>query len=580
MAVVVVVAPVPVVVARRAAPVHDRPGRLGRLARSTPLRWIAAAVVVAAVVAAWMGTRHTSPGYRTATATAAPVSQTVSGVGTLQPLAEDDLAFATAGTVATVGVTVGEQVGVGQDVASLSTAPLQQAVDDAQATLAAAQARLAADEAAQAGTSSTNTTPATSATAAAASDTTHAPTAMLAAFTPGRGSGGSGGSTPGGAGGSGGSTPGGAGGSGGSGRSTSVATAQAALVAAQHALDLAEATESTDLQAATTTCNDALASGSSTPASACTAALATVTADHRAVGTALAAVATAESALADAIAAAQHATTTTTTTPPVTPSTGSGSTNRTAPSTSPGSSGTPTSTVSPQQVAVDQASVDQAQAQLTSAQTDLADATLASPIAGTVASVGLEPGQAVQAGSTSGTIIVIGQGTYQATVDVPVASIASVATGQKAVVVPDATDRPLSGTVSSIGALPVSSSGSTDYPVTVALGSAGLPLGSGGSAQVTITVRTAAATVTVPTSAIHTFGSRHLVDRLVGGSVVTTVVGVGVVGPTRTQITSGLSDGSQVVLADLNAPLPVSNTSTPGLARAIAGGGRFGPAGG
>ena len=362
-----------------------------------------------------------------------------------------------------------------------------------------------------------------------------------------------------------------------------MATAQAALVAAQHALDLAEATESTDLQAATTTCNAALASGSSTPASACTAALATVTADHRAVGTALAAVATAESALADAIAAAQHAPTTTTTAPPATPTTpatSSGSTNRTAPSTSPGSSGTPTSTVSPQQVAVDQASVDQAQAQLTSAQTDLADATLASPIAGTVASVGLEPGQAVQAGSTSGTIIVIGQGTYQATVDVPVASIASVATGQTAVVVPDATDQPLTGTVSSIGALPVSSSGSTDYPVTVALGSAGLPLGSGGSAQVTITVRTAAATVTVPTSAIHTFGSRHLVDRLVGGSVVTTVVGVGVVGPTRTQITSGLSDGSQVVLADLNAPLPVSNTSTPGLARAIAGGGRFGPAGG
>ena len=539
---------------------HDRPERLGRLARSTPLRWIAAAVVVAAVAAAWIATRHTSPGYRTATATAASVSQTVSGVGTLQPLAEDDLAFATAGTVATVGVTVGEQVGVGQEVASLSTAPLQQAVDDAQATLAAAQARLAADEAAQAGTSSTTTATATAgaatttpAAAAAESGVTPAGNAMLAAFTPGGGYGGS----------------------------TTVASAQAALVAAQHALDLAEATESTDLQAATTTCNDALASGSSTPASACTAALATVTADHRAVDTSLAAVATAESALADAIAAAQHTTTTTTTTtPPATPAAGSASTNRTAPSTSSGSTRTPASTVTPQQVAVDQASVDQAQAQLTSTQTDLADATLASPIAGTVASVGLVPGQAVQAGSTSATIVVIGQGTYRATVDIPVASIASVATGQKAVVVPDATDRPLPGTVSSIGALPVSSSGSTDYPVTVALGSVGLPLGSGGSAQVTITVRTAAATVTVPTSAIHTFGARHLVDRLVGGTVVTTSVGVGVVGPARTQITSGLSDGSQVVLADLNAPLPVSTTSTPGLARAIAGGGRFGPPGG
>ena len=543
----------------------DRVPAVRRVARSTPARWAAVAVVVAALVATWTLTRSSATGYRTATAAPATVSQTVSAVGTIQPLDQDTLAFGTAGVVASVPVAVGQQVAAGQVVATLAAAPLQQALDAAQASLASAQAKLAADEAAQAATSAGTSTGAAASTASMAGTAGAGGTAAasLVSFVPG------GGTTPG---------TGSTGSTGGSTGSTSISTAQADLVAAQHRLDAAEATESTDLAAATLTCRDALVPGATTSASACTAALATVTTDQHAVETDLAAVTRAEAALAAALAAATTTPSTPTSRPTTTtttagaPAAGRVSSPGSTGSTGPATGGATAPSVTPEQVAVDQADVDQAQVQVDSAQTDLAAATLATPMAGTVAAVGLTTGQSVAAGSTSATIVVLAPGSYQATVEIPVASIGAVATGQHAEVVPDATDGALAGTVAAIGALPTSASGTTVYPVTIALGPAGLPLNSGGSAEVTIVVRTATAEVTVPTSAVHTFGSRHVVDRLVNGTPVATVVGVGVVGPVRTQVTSGLGDGAPVVLADLSAPLP-SSTSSPGLVRAIAGGG-------
>lgn len=66
----------------------------------------------------------------------------------------------------------------------------------------------------------------------------------------------------------------------------------------------------------------------------------------------------------------------------------------------------------------------------------------------------------------------------------------------------------------------------------------------------------------VPTSAISLDGTSHNVTVLnTDGTLTTVTVQVGVVGGTWTEITSGdLSNGQQVVLADLDEPLRGSAT--------------------
>ncbi len=73
--------------------------------------------------------------------------------------------------------------------------------------------------------------------------------------------------------------------------------------------------------------------------------------------------------------------------------------------------------------------------------------------------------------------------------------------------------------------------------------------------------------VTVPTSAVTRAGTRAFVQVLTGTSDGhPSLVTVGVVGNRVTSLTAGLKAGQQVVLADLDAALP-SSTSTTGSRR-------------
>ena len=67
-----------------------------------------------------------------------------------------DAAFAVAGTVATVGVAVGDGVTAGQSLATLDPTALQAAVDSANAQLAADQQQLATDTTSQTGSTSSD----------------------------------------------------------------------------------------------------------------------------------------------------------------------------------------------------------------------------------------------------------------------------------------------------------------------------------------------------------------------------------------------------------------------------------------
>ena len=116
-------------------------------------------VVVVVGGAAWIGLRA---GRGTAATTTTAVTsqlftvspttlaQTVSATGTIAPAETESLSFAVAGTVTAVKVAAGDSVTQGQVLATLSSAALESAVAQAQATLASSNAQLSDDQAAAA----------------------------------------------------------------------------------------------------------------------------------------------------------------------------------------------------------------------------------------------------------------------------------------------------------------------------------------------------------------------------------------------------------------------------------------------
>ena len=212
-------------------------------------------------------------------------------------------------------------------------------------------------------------------------------------------------------------------------------------------------------------------------------------------------------------------------------------------------------------LAADQAHIDAATANLQVAQQDLAAATLTTPIAGTVADVTLSAGADVAAASQTAEITIVGPGTTLVHTTVPISGLDDVKVGERAQVVVDGDADPVAATVSQIGVLDSSSGSTTTYPVTLQLAATGAHFYDGAGADVTITVRSVSDVLSVPTSAVHSLASIHTVDVLTGGKVTTVRVGLGAMGDDRTQITSGLTAGQRVVLADLGTPLPSNNTN-------------------
>ena len=223
-----------------------------------------------------------------------------------------------------------------------------------------------------------------------------------------------------------------------------------------------------------------------------------------------------------------------------------------------GNSGRP---VTAEQLAADQASIDAADAQVAVAQQNLGQATLTTPIAGTVAAVDITPGAAVGASSSSATITVVGTGAKQITTTVSLADVDRVKVGDHVDVKVDGVAATLTGKVSSIGVLSSTTGSSTTYPVKVLLDPASAKLYDGSGATVSIVVAEVSDVLTVPSSAVRRVGTRATVTVLRKGKPTTVPVEIGATGPDLTQVTSGLSAGDQVVLADLGQPLPSGNTN-------------------
>ena len=566
------------------------------LTRRRPAVRSAAAVLSVAVllgagfVARAYASDDPTSGYRTARATTGTVDQRLGFTGTVQRVDQQTATFGVSGQVASIGVTVGQSVTKGQQLARLDKADLQDAVVQAKASLARARATLESDQSGSSTTTSSTQGDTTALSALPATLTIRTPaatpnateTATASSQLPGVPEG--------------------------------VRTAQAAVATAQAKVAAAQQAATTALAAADEACADVLdgtdptptttptgtsttsptpdpttSTATSTPNTASsteddTAALASclkamrtaqaalhaVTAAQDSLAAAQDRLSTAQQAWAQALAkqaksAAQTPTGSTSSSDGRTGSTGqtgtSGGTGDTSTSGNGSQSETGSrsgSTDSASRIASDEAAVTQAELALKQAQTALGQATLTAPVAGTVAAVGLTVGES--AGSNG--ITIIGGSGATVTVDVPVASLPKIAVGQEADVTPPGAVAAVKGTVQEVGLLPTETSGSAaTYPVVVLVPEATATLASGARASVSILVGQAAGVVTVPNSAITTASTTSAFVTVVKGGLTTrTAVTLGTVGPTHSQVSKGLHAGDTVLLADASEAIPTTTT--------------------
>lgn len=335
-----------------------------------------------------------------------------------------------------------------------------------------------------------------------------------------------------------------------------------------------------------TTGGTATGSSPGSASTACASALAQAQSAQQKVAADQQALARAESTLAQFLVSQAAAAPSTTRPSGAGTGTGARSSASQAPSHTPGTGGSAGSaaaqtTPTPAQLASDQATIDTDDANLAQAEQSLSAAVLTSPISGTVASVGITPGETVSSRSSTAAITVINPGSYQTTVSLDTTQVQSVKVGDQVSLTIDGQAGTFHGRVSSVGPVDTSNSSFT-YPATIAITSPTAQLPAGSTTRATVDVAGATDALVVPTSAVHTAGPTlsfvYLDDN---GKETRRRVTVGVVGPIYTQIRSGLSRGQTVVLADPAQPVPASNTSAAagGLGGALRGGGGAGGAG-
>ena len=261
------------------------------------------------------------------------------------------------------------------------------------------------------------------------------------------------------------------------------------------------------------------------------------------------------------------------------------------------------------QLTADQTAVTAAENQVTDAKQALAEANLTSPITGVVAALNLSVGQEVSgAGSsgsggsgTSGTgtgtgsggagaaaasssdsssssssssssaqVVIISTTSYVVNGTVDDTEVGSVQAGDQAVIVPDGATTPVYGVVSSVGLIASTTSGVATYPVTIAVTGNPGGLYPGASATLTLIVKQLNNATTVPTVALHYTSSGAEVYEMVNGHQVAHPVTVGMTSAGETQILSGLSVGTEVVVPRLRTG--GAGTTTGGTGRGTRGG--------
>jgi len=214
-------------------------------------------------------------------------------------------------------------------------------------------------------------------------------------------------------------------------------------------------------------------------------------------------------------------------------------------------------------IAASKAQIAAAEVQVAQAQLTLDEAVLKAPVGGTVVSISGEVGASSSGAASTTTsssttssssastsfLTIATMDQLQVRTMVAEADAAKVQVGQKATVSFSALGTSASGSVTSIDLTQTVSNNVVEYGVTVLLDAAPSGVRLGQTSSVSITTATRDAVLSVPSSAITKSGPISTVTVRKDGQDVVTTVGTGLVGDSGTEITSGLSEGDQVVIS-------------------------------
>jgi macrolide-specific efflux system membrane fusion protein len=261
------------------------------------------------------------------------------------------------------------------------------------------------------------------------------------------------------------------------------------------------------------------------------------------------------------------------------------------------------------QVAADEAALTAAKNQLASAKSQLASATMTSPIDGVVAAVNLTVGESVSGSAASNPngsdssdssssdpqILVISTNSWLVNATVDATSVGLIKKGNQAQLTVTGASDTVYGTISSIGLVSSSSSGTASYPVVIDVTGSPSGLHDGANVTATLIYKQVSNVLVVPTLALHrNADGGQYVEQVKNGKTVQTTVRVGIASGGQTQIVSGLSAGDKIIVPQVtlgrggtggnggNGTVPKGGTFTfPGGGKIPAGGGGiFVPGGG
>lgn len=203
----------------------------------------------------------------------------------------------------------------------------------------------------------------------------------------------------------------------------------------------------------------------------------------------------------------------------------------------------------------DRAAVASAEAQVVGARSARDAATIRSPIAGTVAQVGIAVGDRIAAGTSAGRIVVADLTALQVEATASEIDVVDLAVGRAVAITIDALeDVELVGRICEMGIVGNQVQGVTEYPVTICLTAAESRLRVGMSANGSVTLDRREGVLVVPSAAVRTTGGRHLVTVVgANGQELEVEVTVGLTSGTRTEIVGGLSEGQTVALPAVSA---------------------------
>ena len=222
-------------------------------------------------------------------------------------------------------------------------------------------------------------------------------------------------------------------------------------------------------------------------------------------------------------------------------------------------------------IAASNAQIAAAEVQVAQAQLTLDETVLKAPVSGTVVSLTGEVGASSTSSASTSFLTIASMDQLEVTTMVAEADAAKVKLGQKATVSFSALGTSASGSVTAIDLTQTISNNVVEYGVTVLLDAAPAGVRLGQTSSVSITTATLDNVLSVPSSAITKSGPISTVTVRKNGQDVVTTVQTGLVGDSGTEITSGLSEGDQVVISTSTGTGPAFSFPGGGLGGGLGG---------